>query len=70
MLNYIDQKTQYFIACNDKFAKDNNVNLNNLIKEFNAKFNGKGGGKPNFVQGGCSGKINLDDIKNICQKYV
>ncbi len=70
LINYIDQKTQYFIACNDKFAKDNNVNLNNLIKEFNAKFNGKGGGKPNFVQGGCSGKINLDDIKNICQKYV
>lgn len=68
-INYIDNKTQYFIACNQNFANHNKINLNNWIKELNDTYKGKGGGKPNFVQGGCLGYIETNKIINVFKKY-
>lgn len=64
-LNYVDNKTQYLIAtnnCNKKY------NLNNLIKLINNNFDGKGGGKINFVQGGANKRIKVEDINYLIDK--
>ncbi len=56
-LNHTDNKTQYLMAINEKTAASEKINLNTMIKKVNTAFDGKGGGKPNFVQGGCNGTI-------------
>ena len=64
-LNHVDNKTQYLIATNEKQAASKKINLNEMIKKINAAFEGKGGGKPAFVQGGCAGTISVDQIKKV-----
>lgn len=59
--NQVEDKIQYMLATNAK----NKINLNETIKELNSFANGKGGGKPNFVQGGCSSSINKNDLIKI-----
>lgn len=61
VFNKIDDKLQYMLATNAK----NKVNLNNAIKLLNDFSNGKGGGKPNFVQGGCSSSTKINDLIDI-----
>lgn len=50
--NKCDGKTQYMLGINELFAKENKINLNINIKFLNNLLAGKGGGKPNLVQGG------------------
>ena len=57
-----EDKLQYFFATNAKFAKENNINLNNLAKDVNTLTNGRGGGKPNFVRGGSNETEKLNDV--------
>lgn len=47
-----ENKIQYYLATNQKFAQAKNINLNNIVKEINAQLNTRGGGKPFTVQGG------------------
>ncbi|MGL4950611.1 MAG: alanine--tRNA ligase-related protein, partial [Mycoplasma sp.] len=58
--NIVENKIQYMLATNEK---NKNINLNNQIKILNNLTNGKGGGKPNFVQGGCSDYSNIELLK-------
>ncbi len=66
VINFIDDKIQYMLATNAK----NKINLNDTIKKINELTSGKGGGKPNFVQGGCSDKVNVADIINIIKEQL
>ena len=61
-------KIQYFFVTNMKFAKENNINLNVVVKEINTISNGRGGGKPNFVRGGTSEVNKINDIIAILTK--
>ncbi len=61
VFNKVDDKIQYMLATNAK----NKVNLNETIKELNTFSNGKGGGKPNFVQGGCASNVKLTELVKI-----
>lgn len=68
--NIVDNKTQYLLGCNQEYSINKKINLNNLIKTINNFCNGKGGGKPNMVQGGCNGNINISKIKEIILKEL
>lgn len=58
--NQVDDKMQYLLATNEQ---NKQFNLNRQIKILNEVTNGKGGGKPNFVQGGCTNfSSNLQEI--------
>ncbi len=65
VLNKLSDKTQYLLSTNETYAKNNNINLNNYIKKINEKYDGKGGGKFFFVQGGCSQQIDVNDIAKL-----
>lgn len=60
--NIDGDKIQYLIATNERFAKQNQLNLNNWIKQLNELCNGKGGGKPFFVQGGCADANHIEEL--------
>ncbi|MEG2463913.1 MAG: alanine--tRNA ligase [Malacoplasma sp.] len=45
---------QYYLCTNEIHQKSININFNIFSKEINEVLNGKGGGKPNFVQGSFS----------------
>ena len=60
--NTIDNKIQYLIAADENYCKDNKINLNTNIKKLNDFCNGKGGGKPNSVQGGSN---EIKDISSL-----
>ncbi len=64
-LNHTDGKTQYLMAVNEKTATNEKINLNTMIKKVNTAFDGKGGGKPHFVQGGCNGTITPAEIHKV-----
>lgn len=66
VFNKIDGSYQYILCANDK---KNSVNLNDLSKELNEKFNGKGGGRNNFVQGNIK-SIDNNLINSICQDFI
>ncbi len=63
LLNITDDKIKYIFAVNDVYAKENNFNLNSTIKIINEQFNGKGGGKFNYVQGGSNEITRLKEIE-------
>lgn len=69
--NQVDNKIQYLLATNEN---NKDVNLNISIKALNELTEGKGGGKPSFVQGGCvdfnDSKKLVDTIKNTLSKYA
>jgi alanyl-tRNA synthetase len=65
LLNITDDKVKYIFAVNENYAKENNFNLNKIIKTINTEFNGKGGGKFNYVQGGTNEINKLEEIE-IC----
>ncbi len=59
LLSTHDNRTRLVLCCNENIK----LNLNKISAEIFALINGKGGGKPNFIQG--SGDItNLDDLVN------
>ncbi|MGL4951924.1 MAG: alanine--tRNA ligase, partial [Mycoplasma sp.] len=60
--NVVDNKIQYMLATNEV---NKNINLNIHIKKLNEITNGKGGGKPQFVQGGCSDYLDVDNLLKI-----
>lgn len=64
-----DAKVQYLLATNEQFAKNNNINLNSWAKNLNVVENTKGGGKPYFVQGGCSSNNALDQFLAISKEF-
>lgn len=68
--NLDENKIQYLLAINEKFATTNQINLNKYIKELNTISNGKGGGKPYFVQGGTSEQEKLDELLTAIDKWV
>lgn len=59
------KKVQYFMATNPK----NKVNLNDLLKQLNPLIDGKGGGRPNTVQGGSDKPDSLKIIKDFLASY-
>ncbi len=62
IINILDSKIQYFGAQNEKNTKRN---VNEIIQKMNKASNGKGGGKPNFAQGGTSNTNSLEKLKSI-----
>lgn len=64
--NEIDHKLQYMLATSPK----NQLNLNLVIKQINETTNGKGGGKPNFVQGGTNSDYQLDELKSLIVQQI
>lgn len=58
---------QYYLCTNDEYQKNINMNFNIFCKNINEQFNGKGGGKPNFVQGSFS-EIDLSQIEPFIEK--
>jgi alanyl-tRNA synthetase len=42
--------------------KDNSIHAGNLLKELLTSFGGRGGGKPNFAQGGVPGGVGSQDV--------
>ncbi|MGL4617407.1 MAG: DHHA1 domain-containing protein, partial [Mycoplasmoidaceae bacterium] len=62
IININEDKIQYFAAQNEK---NNKRNLNEIIQRMNKASGGKGGGKPNFAQGGTSNIKSLEKIKSV-----
>lgn len=62
IININEDKIQYFGAQNEKNKKRN---LNEIIQRMNKASDGKGGGKPNFAQGGTSNTKSLEKIKKV-----
>lgn len=59
VFNVVANKVQYMLATNEV---NKQYNLNQNIKVINTLTNGKGGGKPNFVQGGCTDFMDIDKL--------
>lgn len=54
---------QFFICANEKFVKEQNINLNDLVKSIKNQLpNTKGGGKPHYIQGGINDTIFEEDL--------
>lgn len=70
LINYINDKTQYLIAANSQYVNDHKINLNDLIKIMNTHFDGKGGGKNYFVQGGTNQTIPKEKFELIVKDYI
>lgn len=51
VFNYVDGTLQYILCANQKFIEKHKFDLNLLNKEIISLFNGKGGGRNNFIQG-------------------
>ena len=66
VLNIVEDKVQYMLATNQK----NKINLNDTIRKINEFTQGKGGGKPNFVQGGCLAAVDLSKIIGIIKENI
>ena len=49
--NEVDESIQIIICCNEKFAKENSLNLNIYAKKINEKLGGKSGGRDYLIQG-------------------
>ncbi|MGL5591197.1 MAG: alanine--tRNA ligase [Mycoplasmoidaceae bacterium] len=62
VININEDKIQYFAAQNENNKKRN---LNEIIQRMNKASGGKGGGKPNFAQGGTSNTKSLEKIKSV-----
>lgn len=62
-------KIQYLLATNEQFAKEHNLNLNSWAKNLNTIENTKGGGKANFVQGGCANAEALNQFLSISKEF-
>ncbi len=61
---------QFYIATNQAFAKDNNINLNDYVASLKQQApNTKAGGKPNYVQGGINDTIFEDDLVSILDSF-
>ncbi|MGL4947962.1 MAG: alanine--tRNA ligase [Mycoplasma sp.] len=65
--NMCENKIQYMLATNEK---NKSTNLNVAIKLLNQETGGKGGGKPNFVQGGCSDYLDISKLKDIIRSEL
>lgn len=62
VINNTNNKVQY-IACVKNSNKKQNAN--EVIQLINNKYQGKGGGKENYAQGGTSQKININEVINL-----
>lgn len=69
VINNVDNTYQYILICNEKLCKAKNLNLNDLAKQFNSQFGGKGGGRNNFIQGSLK-EINEAKVNEIVNNYV
>ena len=56
-----------FIFARSSFGNEIKVNMNTLLKLYTSKIGGKGGGKPNFAQGGANVKVNDDEFNIIAE---
>lgn len=67
--NFVDNAYQYVIAINEDDCKAKKMNANELAKTLNTSFEGKGGGRPNFVQGSVK-KIDKESINKMVMDYI
>ena len=59
----------YFAIVNEKWAKERQLNLNDLIsKPIQNSFNAKGGGKPFYNQGGINEEVSEAQLKEFVEK--
>lgn len=65
--NIVNNKTQYYAAIKNI---NNSFSANKIISILNEMLNGKGGGKPNYAQGGVDRIIKIDEIKEIIQNKL
>ncbi|WP_027123972.1 alanine--tRNA ligase [Mycoplasmoides pirum] len=63
ILNKTNNKTQYFASI--KKPINEILVANNIIKLLNQKYDGKGGGKKEYAQGGCLKTLSINDIKEL-----
>ncbi len=52
-------ETQYFAAIKKPTGR---FDANAIVRKFNERFGGKGGGKPNYAQGGCGKAVSVQDV--------
>ncbi|WP_027119707.1 alanine--tRNA ligase [[Mycoplasma] testudinis] len=67
VFNQEDKKIQYFVATKSAAHK---MNANQLVQEINKKFLGRGGGKPNFAQGGTTQVLSLNQIREFLKEII
>ena len=64
-LNTETNKTQYYVGYGKKYHNNNYPNASSIINMLNKKYNGSGGGRDNFAQGGCLKKISKQDLSDL-----
>ncbi|WP_033160288.1 alanine--tRNA ligase [Mycoplasmoides alvi] len=62
VINHVNNKTQYYVSIKNAL---NNLNANLIVNLLNKSFNGRGGGKNNYAQGGSEKLINIDEVKQV-----
>lgn len=67
VFNKVENLFQYYVSCNEQYSKNKNIDLKKVALIINENLLGKGGGKPNFVQGSFS-IIDDDKIKKTIDK--
>lgn len=60
MVNEYEGKISYFVAMTPSMVKKG-YKAGDLVKIINTATNGRGGGKPDFAQGGCASKEHIDE---------
>ncbi len=68
-VNTNTDQVSIFVKVSEAFVK-NGVNAGKLVAEIAAATDGKGGGRPNFAQGGGKSSANLDDALQKIENYL
>ena len=67
LVNEYEGKISYFVGVTAELSKT--LRAGDLVKELNAVLDGRGGGKPDFAQGGCASLDKIEDaIKTLKSK--
>ena len=61
-LGIVGKKPTAMLAASAIAMKDNSIHAGNLLKALLAEFGGRGGGKPNFAQGGVPAGVGSQDV--------
>ena len=62
-------KSNYFLAASPSAIKIG-IDAQKAIKFVNNKFEGRGGGKSHFAQGGCKAEITIDQFKQCLREFI
>lgn len=68
LVSTFEDKTSYFVGVTKDLVGQ--YKAGDIVKTINEVTNGRGGGKPDFAQGGCQALENIDDIANAVKKTL